>query len=162
MRRVWYILSPKEILEVCLIIVAVMALLVIPATIGEWDVWKSQEIGSALSIAGIVIYVIVRIAILAIKILIPYFIIRFFIREAYPFKLGLDLDAKGHQKLFVLRRPPITNGIYLSHLQWTYRYVKIDTFLRISKVWCGMLAGEKQGYLSKGLACALSYLSLNQ
>lgn len=81
MRRVWYILSPKEILEVCLIIVAVMALLVIPATIGEWDVWKSQEIGSALTIAGIVIYVIVRIAILAIKILIPYFIIRFFIHR---------------------------------------------------------------------------------
>ena len=81
MRRVWYILSPKEILEICLIIVAVMALLVIPATIGEWDVWKSQEFGSALTIAGIVIYVLVRIAILAIKILIPYFIIRFFIHR---------------------------------------------------------------------------------
>ena len=81
MRRVWYILSPKEILEVCLIIVAVMALLVIPATIGEWDVWKSQELGSALTIAGIVIYVLVRIAILAVKIFVPYFIIRFLIHR---------------------------------------------------------------------------------
>lgn len=81
MRKVWYILSPKEILESCLIIVAVMALLVIPATIGEWYVWKSQEFDSALIIVGIVIYVLVRIAILAVKIIIPFFIIRFLIHR---------------------------------------------------------------------------------
>lgn len=81
MRRVWYILSPKEILQVCLIIVAVMALLVIPATIGDWDVWKSQELGCTLTIAGIVIYVLVRISILAVKIIVPFFIIRFLIHE---------------------------------------------------------------------------------
>ena len=81
MRKVWYILSPMEILEISLIIVAVMALLVIPATIGEWYVCKSQEFDSALIIVGIVIYVLVRIAILAVKIIIPYFIIRFLIHR---------------------------------------------------------------------------------
>ena len=59
-------------------------------------------------------------------------------------------------------RKTISFFVFISLSKFRFIGVKIDTFLRISKVWCGMLAGEKQGYLSKGLVRALSYLSLYQ
>lgn len=71
----------EDVFKVLLAIVGIMGFLIIPLTIKDWDVWKSDGVSDALAVTLTVLYVIVRIAILAVKILVPYYIIRFLIRR---------------------------------------------------------------------------------
>ena len=71
----------EDVFKVILAIVGIMGILIIPLTIKDWDVWKSEEVSGVLAVTLTFLYVIVRIAILAVKILVPYYIIRFLIRR---------------------------------------------------------------------------------
>lgn len=62
-------------------IAVVMAVIIIPATIGEWTVWESDGFDNTMAIIIAILYVIIRVAIIAVKILVPYFIVRYIIRR---------------------------------------------------------------------------------
>lgn len=81
----------EDVLEVCLTIVGLMALIMIPTTIGKWAVWDTpSNLSDTTTVIAVILYVLVRIAILAVKILVPFFIVRYIIER---FGLGRGLYA---------------------------------------------------------------------
>lgn len=85
----WY--AREDFVEYCLVVVGLMALIIIPATIGEWAVWDTHSnLSDTTTVIAVILYVLVRIAILAVKILVPFFIVRYIIER---FDLGRGLYA---------------------------------------------------------------------